>query len=96
MVKENEYTRKEKVFPLIGDYCDEEHKDCDGCIAEEDAWQRLQCYIDCHNYDQTFDRIKHDYQKYNLNGSYCGYTLMDIIENNKNDCEILFVWKVQC
>ena len=87
---DNEYTRKEKVCPLIGDYCNEEHKDCDRCIAEEDAWQRLQCYIDCHNYDWTFDRIKHDYQKYYLNGSYCSHTLMDIIENNENDCKMLF------
>lgn len=43
MVKDNEYTRKEKECPQIGDYCDEEHKNCDRCIAEEDAWQRLQC-----------------------------------------------------
>lgn len=50
---DNEYARKEKVCPLIGDYCDEEHKDCDRCVAEEDAWQRLQCYIDSHNYDWT-------------------------------------------
>ena len=87
---DNEYTRKGKVCPLIGDFCNEEHKDCDRCVAEEDAWQRLQCYIDCHNYDWTFDRIKHDYQKYYLNGCYCSHTLMDIIENNKKDCEMLF------
>ena len=54
---DNEYARKEKVCPLIGDYCDEEHKDCDRCVAEEDAWQRLQCYIDSHNYDWTLQRI---------------------------------------
>ena len=36
-MKNNEYTRKEKVCPLIGDYCNEEHKNCDRCIAEEDA-----------------------------------------------------------
>lgn len=90
MVKDNEYTRKEKECPLIGDYCDEEHKNCDRCIAEEDAWQRLQCYIDCHNYDWTFDRIKRDYQKYYLKGRYCSYTLMDIIKYNENDCKMLF------
>ena len=28
-MKDNEYTRKEKICPLIGDYCNEEHKDCD-------------------------------------------------------------------
>lgn len=87
---DNEYTRKGKVCPLIGNYCNEEHKDCDRCVAEEDAWQRVQCYIDCHNYDWTFERIKHDYQKYYLNTCYCSHTLMDIIENNKNDCEMLF------
>jgi len=57
-MKDNEYTRKEKVCPLIGDYCDEKHKNCDKCIAEEDAWQRLQCYMDYCNYDWTYDRIK--------------------------------------
>lgn len=47
----NEFTRKEKVCPLIGDYCNEERKDCNRCIAEENAWQRLHSYIDYHNYD---------------------------------------------
>lgn len=87
---DNEYTRKEKVCPVIGDYCDEEYKDCDRCVAEEDAWCRVQCYIDSHNYDWTFDRIKHDYQKYYLKGSYYSHTLTDIIENNENDCKMLF------
>lgn len=48
---DNEYTRKEKVCPLISDYCNEELKNCDRCVAEEDAWQRVQCYIDSHNYE---------------------------------------------
>lgn len=67
-MKDNEYARKEKPCPLIGDYCNERHKDCNRCIAEEDACQRLQCYIDRNNYDWTFNRIKHDYQKYYLKG----------------------------
>lgn len=81
---------EKKKCLLIGHYCNEEHKNCNKCIAEEDAWQRLQYYIGCHNYDWAFDRIKHDYQKYYLNGSYCIRTLMDIIKNDKNDCKMLF------
>lgn len=34
----NEYIRKEKACPLIGDYCDEEHKNCDRCVSKEDTW----------------------------------------------------------
>ena len=73
-----------KICLLINDYCNEEQK------IVIDAWQRLQCYIDYYNYDWTFDRIKYDYQKYYLNGSYCSHTLMDIIKNNESDCKMLF------
>jgi len=31
----NEYTRKETICPLIGEYCDREEKNCDICIAEQ-------------------------------------------------------------
>lgn len=87
---ENEYTERISKCPILGDLCNENHKDCQVCIAKEDAWQRIECYIDCHNYDWTFEKIKHDYQKYYINGSYCSYTLMDIIEHHKQECELLF------
>lgn len=38
-MKDNEYTRKEKVCPLAGEYCNSEDKNCDRCIAEEEEWE---------------------------------------------------------
>lgn len=34
-MKDNEYTRKEKICHLIDDYCNEEHKNCDRFVAVE-------------------------------------------------------------
>lgn len=34
---DNEYAIKEKECPLIGDYCNEEHKNCGRCITEENV-----------------------------------------------------------
>lgn len=58
--------------------------------GKEEAWQRIQCYIDCHNYDWTFERIKNDYQKYYINGSQISYSLLDIITHNEMECKLLF------
>lgn len=80
----------EHVATLLSVRGNENHKDCNICIAEEDAWQRIKCYIDCHNYDWTLERIRRDYQKYYMKGSYCSHTLMDIIEHHKQECELLF------
>lgn len=35
---DNEYTRKEKVCPLISDYCDCEHMNCTCCITYEEDY----------------------------------------------------------
>ena len=40
---DNEYTRKEKQCPLIGDICDCFHKDCSLCILYEDQYQEEMC-----------------------------------------------------
>ena len=57
---DNEYTRKEKVCPLIGNYCNEEHRDCDrvysrgGCLAAFTVLHRLsQLWLDVWR-DQTW------------------------------------------
>lgn len=34
----NEYTRKEKICPLIGEYCDCEHMKCSCCITYEEDY----------------------------------------------------------
>ena len=44
---DNEYTRKEVECPLVMGFCNEDHKDCNICIAEEEEWQREQCRRDC-------------------------------------------------
>lgn len=36
---DNEYTRKEKICPLIGEICNHKDKNCDRCIYEEEQWQ---------------------------------------------------------
>lgn len=87
---DNEFTRKEKICPLAGDYCDERDKCCNDCIDKEDAWTRLQYYMDLCNYDWTYDHLKHDYQTYYIHGYYCSDTFKDIVENNKTECELLF------
>lgn len=43
---ENEYTERISKCPILGDWCNENHKDCNICIAKEDAWQRIECYLD--------------------------------------------------
>lgn len=58
--------------------------------AAEEAWDKLQCYIECHGYDWTYERLKNDYQKYYLKGFYCSHTLMDIIKQNEEECRLLF------
>lgn len=88
---DNEYTRKEVPCPLLGEeYCDQLDKNCNRCIAQEEAWERIQCYIDCHGYDWTYERLRHDYQIYYMRGAYCSHTCMDVIKNNEADCRILF------
>lgn len=86
----NEYTERILKCPILGDWYNENHKDCNICIAKEELWQRIERFINCHNYDWTFERIRHDYQKYYMNGGYCSYTLMDIIRHNEQECELLF------
>lgn len=61
-----------------------------GHITKEEAWRKIQDYIETHNYDWTFERIKNDYQKYYLKGAYCSYTLCDVIKNNEIECQLLF------
>ena len=44
---DNEYTRKEKECPLVIGFCNQDHKDCNICIAAEEAWQEEQCRREC-------------------------------------------------
>lgn len=44
---DNEFTRKEEICPLLGDYCDEEHKDCTRCVHEELDYEREQSRLEC-------------------------------------------------
>ena len=44
-MKDNEYTRKEQICPLVGDYCNEEDKNCDKCISDEEIYERNQCFF---------------------------------------------------
>ena len=73
-----------------GKECDKECEQCERCIAEEEAWQKIDCYINCHGYDWTYNHIRHDYQKYYMSGGYCSHTLMDIIKHNEEECRLLF------
>lgn len=48
---DNEFTRKEKECPIAGASCNQSHKDCNICIAEEGAWQEEQCRRECEKVD---------------------------------------------
>ena len=54
------------------------------------AWKRIQEYIDKMHYTWTYEHLKHDYQEYYMKGHYISYTCNDVIQNNKEDCELLF------
>lgn len=87
---DNEYTRKENECPIFGNYCDREDKKCNICVSQEEAWERVQGYIECHSYTWTYEHLKHDYQEYYTKGAYISHTCRDVIENNLLDCKLLF------
>ena len=84
------HNRKNQNCQRIGDYCIENPQDCNRCIAEEEAWQKVQCFIECHGYDWTFEHLKHDYQAYYEHGYYCSHTFLDVVKNNEQECRLLF------
>lgn len=86
----NRYTRLEEKCPLLGDYCNQEEKDCDKCINQEKAWQDIQCYIECHDYGISCGFLEKYYKMFYLPGLYVNPIILDIIENNKEACKLLF------
>lgn len=60
----NRYTGLEEKCPLLGDYCNQEEKDCDKCINQEKAWQDIQCYIECHDYGISCGFLEKYYNMY--------------------------------
>ena len=86
----NRYTRLEEKCPLLGDYCNLEEKDCDKCINQEKAWQDIQYYIECHDYGISCSFLEKYYKMFYLPGFYVNHIILDIIENNKEACKLLF------
>ena len=65
----------EEICPSINKHCNQKEKKCDKCISQEEAWKKINCYIECHDY---------------LKKLYCNPIILDIIEHNKNECKLLF------
>ncbi len=76
--------------PISGKPRTERHGDCEKCIAQEEAWSKVQCYIACHNYTWTIEGLRHDYQKYYTKGYHCSHTFLDVVRNNEAECKLLF------
>lgn len=80
----------EEICLLINEHCDQKEKECDKCISQEEAWQKINCYIECHDYGISYDFFKNYYESYYLKKLYCNPIILDIIEHNKNECKLLF------
>ena len=52
----------EEICPLINEHCDQKEKKCDKCISQEEAWQKINCYIECHDYGISYNFFKQYYE----------------------------------
>lgn len=75
---------------LANGQCNQKEKDCNKCISQEMAWQKINCYMECHNYDISYEFLKNYFVSYYLKKLYCNPIMLDIIENNKEECRLLF------
>ena len=57
---------------------------------QEKAWQDIQCYIECHDYGISCGFLEKYYKMFYLPGLYVNPIILDIIENNKEACKLLF------
>lgn len=63
---------------------------CKECIDKEEAWQKIECYMNCHDIDLSRNFLREYYLSYYVKGLYCNPIMKDIFESNKEECRFLF------
>ena len=60
---------------------------CRECIEKEEAWQKIECYMECHDIELSHNFLREYYLSYYVKGLYCNPIMKDIYENNKEECK---------